>query len=131
VAGDVVVVALLGRSKYSGTGPFEKTEDPPGPYESKNMNAAMLIDAYADEIRITKPPNDVFEVLAVVAKSLRSSSRPMSNHGWLTVETRRHAARLRWARCFLRAASASGWGLCADRINSASLRRGSTATAFA
>jgi len=33
--------------------------------------AAMLLDAYADEIRITKPPNGVFRTLAVVGKALR------------------------------------------------------------
>ena len=33
--------------------------------------AAMLIDAYPDEIRITKPPNGVFKTLAVVGKALR------------------------------------------------------------
>jgi mannose-6-phosphate isomerase-like protein (cupin superfamily) len=33
--------------------------------------AAMLIDAYPDEIRITKPPNVVFKTLAVVGKALR------------------------------------------------------------
>jgi mannose-6-phosphate isomerase-like protein (cupin superfamily) len=33
--------------------------------------AAMLIDAYPDEIRITKPPNGVFKMLAVVGKALR------------------------------------------------------------
>ena len=33
--------------------------------------AAMLIDAYPDEIRITKPPNGVFKALAVVGKALR------------------------------------------------------------
>ena len=33
--------------------------------------AAMLIDAYPDEIRVTKPPNGVFRTLAVVGKALR------------------------------------------------------------
>jgi len=33
--------------------------------------AAMLIDAYPDEIRVTKPPNGVFKALAVVGKALR------------------------------------------------------------
>jgi len=33
--------------------------------------AAMLIDAYPDEIRITKPPNGVFTTLAAVGKALR------------------------------------------------------------
>jgi hypothetical protein len=33
--------------------------------------AAMLIDAYPDEIRTTKPPNGVFKTLAVVGKALR------------------------------------------------------------
>jgi len=35
------------------------------------MYAAMLIDAYPDEIRITKPPNGVFKTLAAVGKALR------------------------------------------------------------
>jgi glyoxylate utilization-related uncharacterized protein len=33
--------------------------------------AAMLIDAYPDEIRTTKPPNGVFKALAVVGRALR------------------------------------------------------------
>src|SRR5215204_2205698 len=33
--------------------------------------AAMLLDAYPDEIRVTKPPNGVFKTLAVVGKALR------------------------------------------------------------
>jgi hypothetical protein len=33
--------------------------------------AAMLIDAYPDEIRSIKPPNGVFKALAVVGRALR------------------------------------------------------------
>jgi hypothetical protein len=42
------------------------------PKEARSaIYAAMLLDAYADEIRITKPPNGVFKTLAVVGKALR------------------------------------------------------------
>lgn len=33
--------------------------------------AAMLFGAYADEIRVTKPPNEVFKALALVGRALR------------------------------------------------------------
>jgi hypothetical protein len=45
--------------------------------------AAMLIGAYPDEIRITKPPNGVFKTLASWGKRCDSSSRPTSNHALL------------------------------------------------